>query len=387
MKHTFNLVSPSKEYSTIRLVVSHNGEKFRHSVGVTIKSSLWNQKARTVDKMCKDRKAWSIIGPIHARLVEKEISAMKRRDVVSAIAYALGSDEIPKERPQFWPYFKDWSERDTPSRRFRELAYKRISDIMGTDDDWEDIDGDWYFRFIQKCDELEYSHNYKSTLTAKLKTVMNEGFNRGFHKSEEFRKFVTSYKTADTIALTQDEVDSLWNADLNGKQADARDIFIVGVYCAGRFQDYSMLSEDNISKDGKLRYTQRKTGQSVVIPCSPRIKDVFARHGGRCPVITEQEVGRHIKAVCKAIGGSFNDVVEIRTSKGAEIKVEKKHRHELISCHTARRSGASILYKSGVPIRVCRFLTGHTTDSMFLNYVKVSKEEGADILAKSDFFK
>lgn len=387
MKHTFNLVSPNKEYSTVRLVVSHNGEKFRRSVGVTIKSSLWNQKARTVDKMCKDRKAWSVLGPIHARLVEREISAMKRKDVTAAIAYALGCDDIPMERPLFWSYFKDWSERDTPSRRFRELAYNRISDIMGTDDDWEDIDGDWYFRFMQKCDGLGYSHNYKSTLTAKLKTVMNEGFNRGFHKNDEFKKFITSYKSADTIALTKGEVDLLWEANLDGKQADARDIFIVGVYCAGRFQDYSMLSEDNISKDGKLRYAQRKTGQSIVIPCSPRIKEVFARHGGRCPVITEQEVGRHIKDVCKAIGGSFDDIVEIRTSKGVEIRVEKKHRYELVSCHTARRSGASILYKSGVPIRVCRFLTGHTTDSMFLNYVKVSKEEGADILARSDFFK
>lgn len=387
MKHTFNLVSPNKEYSTIRLVVSHNGEKFRQSIGVSVKTSLWNQKARTVDKMCKDKRVWAVVGPIHARLVEKEITAMKRRDVTAAISYALGRDEICAERPLFWPYFKDWAERDTPSRRFRELAYKRISGIMGADGDWEDIDGDWYFRFIRECDGIGYSHNYKSTLTAKLKTVMNEGFERGFHKNEDFRKFVTSYKAADTIALTQAEVDALWSADLTGKQADARDIFVVGVYCAGRFQDYSMLSEENISGDGRLRYTQRKTGQSVVIPCSPRIKEVFARHGGRCPAITEQEVGRHIKAVCKDIGGSFNDVVEIRTSKGAEIRVEKKHRYELVSSHTARRSGASILYKSGVPIRVCRFLTGHTTDSMFLNYVKVSKEEGADILAMSDFFK
>lgn len=387
MKHTFNLVSPNKEYSTVRLIVSHGGEKFRKSVGVTVRTSLWNQKGRTPDKMCKDRIAWETIGPIHARLVEREVTARKRRDVTDAISYAFGKDESPQQRPLFWQYFKDWSERDTPSRRFRELAYKRISELMGIDGDWEDINGDWYFRFVQKCDELKYSHNYKSTLTSKLKSVMNEGFNRGFHKSEEFRKFVTSYKTADAIALTQSEVDALWFAELTGREAMARDCFIVGVYCAGRFQDYSRLSNDNISEDGRLRYTQRKTGQSVVIPCSPRIKEVFARYGGRCPIITEQEVGRHIKAVCKAIGGSFNDVVEIRVSKGAEIKVYKKHRHELVSCHTARRSGASILYKSGVPIRVCRFLTGHTTDSMFLNYVKVSKEEGADILAKSDFFK
>ena len=387
MKHTFNLVSPNKEYSTVRLIVSHGGEKFRRSVGVTIKSSLWNQRARTVDKMCKDRRAWEVIGPIHAKLVEREVSATRRRDVVNAIEYALGVGGILPNRPSFWPYFKSWSERDVPSRRFRELAYKRISAIMGTDDDWEGIDGDWYFRFVQRCDALGYSHNYKSTLTAKLKTVMNEALARGLHSNTQFTRFSSSYKVADSIALTQPEVDALWSADLSGREADARDIFMVGVYCAGQFQDYAMLSEDNISGDGKLRYAQRKTGQSVVIPCSPRIKEVFDRHGGRCPAITEQEVNRHIKAVCKAIGGPFSDMVEIRTSKGSEIIVEKKRRYELVSCHTARRSGASLLYKSGVPIRVCRFLTGHTTDSMFLNYVKISKEEGADILATSAFFR
>jgi integrase len=386
MKHTFNLVSPSREYSTIRLVVSHNGEKFRKSAGVSIRTSLWNQKARTVDKMCKDKKVWEVIGPIHAKLVEKEVTAVRRRDVLAAISYALGLGDIPAGRPLFWPYFKDWSERDTPSRRFRELAYKRISAIMGTRDDWEDIDGDWYFRFLQKADALGYSPNYKSTLIAKLKTVMNEGMARGFHNSTEYKSFSTAYKTADTIALTQDEVDAIWSAKLSGVQARARDCFIVGVYCAGRFQDYSKLSEDNLV-GGKLRYVQRKTGQTVIVPCSPRIKEIFARNGGAVPRISEQEVGREIKKICKDLGGSFNEKVEIRKTRGKRSIIERHPRHELVSCHTARRSGASILYKSGVPIRVCRFLTGHTTDSMFLSYVKIGKEEGAEILAKSDFFK
>ena len=384
MKHTFNLVYPGREYSPIRLIVSHNGEKFRKSIGVTIQTRLWNQKGRTPDKMCKDRRAWEVIGPIHAKLVEKEVSARKRKDVLDAIRYAIGEDFTPSS-VHLWDYFKEWSERDTPSRRFRKIAYDRISAMMGTDDDWNDIDGDWYFRFIREADSLNYSPNYKSTLIAKLKTVMNEGLARGFHTNTEFKTFPTTYKTADTIALTQEEVDAIWNADLTGLQARARDCFIVGVYCAGRFQDYSQLSEDNIV-DGKLRYVQRKTGQTVIIPCSPRIREVFGRNGGRVPRISEQEIGREMKKICRDLGGSFNEKVEIHKTKGKKSIIEIHHRHELISTHTARRSGASILYKSGVPIRVCRFLTGHTTDSMFLNYVKVSKEEGAEILAKSGFF-
>lgn len=385
MKHTFNLVYPNKEVSPIRLIVSAHGEKFRKSTGVSIRTKLWNQKARTPDKMCKDADVWAVLGPIHAKLVEKEVTAFKRADVLNAIKYALGED-ITVSPEHLWDYFKEWSERECPSARFRKQAYERISDMMGTKDDWNDIDGDWLFRFERKANELKYSPNYRSTLLAKLKTVMNEAFNRGIHTNEDFRSFKTTYTPAETIALTQEEVDMLWRAELKGVQARARDCFVVGVYCAGRFQDYSQLSEDNV-QDGKLRYVQRKTGQTVVLPLSPRIREVFERNGGRCPRITQQEVGREIKKICRSLGGSFLNVVEIRKKSGDKIVVEKKQRCDMISCHTARRTGATILYKSGVPIRVCRFLTMHSTDSMFLKYVKISKEEGADILAESDFFK
>lgn len=385
MKHTFNLVYPGRESSPVRLVVSHGGEKFRRSLGVTVRTKLWNRKGKTPDKMCKDRKAWEVIGPVHAKLVEREVTARCRRDVLAAIGYALGEDATPQS-VGLWDYFREWSERDTPSRRFRQLAYKRISDMMGTADDWGDIDGDWHFRLVRKMDALGYSHNYKSTLAAKFRTMMKEAFERGIHANDAYRLFKAGYRTADAIALTQAEVDALWSAKLDGVQARARDCFIVGVYCAGRFQDYSQLSEENVA-GGRLRYVQRKTGKEVVIPCSPRILDVFARNGGRVPRISEQEVGREIKKICKDLGGPFLGKVEVRRTSGSRIVVEKKERWEMVSCHTARRSGASILYKSGVPILLCRCLTGHSSDSQFLAYVKMGKEEGADLLAKSEFFK
>lgn len=388
MTHTFNLIRPTAGRSAIRLIVSHKGKKYMKSTGISIDTSLWDMKAKgkSVLARCKHKGVLKKLSEIHARLIEREPDVRTERDVLAAIAYALGEDTATPSRPSFWPYFKEWSERESPSRRFRELAYKRLSDIMGTDDDWEDIGGDWYYRFIQRADALGYSSNYKSTLVAKVKTVMNEGLVRGYHDNRDFKVMKTAYKTADNIALTQSEVDALWGAELSGVRARARDCFIVGVYCAGRFQDYSQLSEDNVS-DGKLRYTQRKTGESVVIPCSPRILEVFARNGGRCPRVSEQEVGREMKKICEDLGGSFLSTVEIRKSAGSRIVIEKKRRCDMVSCHTARRTGASLLYKSGVPVRVCRFLTGHTTDSMFLNYVKVSKEEGADLLSGSEFFR
>ena len=395
MTHTFNLDKPNRPVSAIKIIVSHDGKKYKKNTGLSISTKLWKTDAKTFEKKCQDKAVWEKLSKINARLTEVETKDVNSEDdVLRYIDYALTGDmksiEPPKHplRPSFWDYFKEWSERDTPTLRFRKLAYRRLSALMGTNDDWEDINGDWYFRLTQKMNLEKYSHNYKSTLVAKLKTVMNEGLNRGFHQNEAFRKFSTSYETADTIALTQEEVDTLWNAELEGRQAEARDVFMVGVYTAARFQNYSILSKDNIQDgDMRIQFKQRKTQGEVLIPASPRVLSILERHGGKLPKITEQEIGRHIKTICKDLGGSFNDIIEVTVSEGNAYKVEKKHRYEMVTTHTARRTGATLLYKSGVPIRVCRFLTGHTSDTYFMKYIKIGTREAANILAKADFFK
>ena len=373
--------------SPMNLVVTHGGKIYKKALGITVRVKDF-KKQRVKDETVNGRLR-IIENVLNEHLNQFSNPKDIEKTIDAALAASRGEDALTfydPGRPFLWDYFEEWSHRGSERAKDRNLAYRRITSMMGRDTDWEDIDGDWYFRFNEKCNEHDYSHNYKSTMTAKLKTVMNEGFNRGFHKNEAFRKFNTSYIPSDTIALTQEEVDALWSAPLEGRAAQARDVFMVGIYCAGRFQDYSKISNENIS-DGKLRYVQRKTGTTVVIPCSPRIVTALERYGGVLPRITEQEVGRYIKSICRDLGGSFLNTVEVSKIRGDRKSVEKHQRWELVSTHTARRTGATLLYKSGVPIALCRLCTGHTTDQMFMRYLKIGKEEGADLLAKSEFFK
>jgi site-specific recombinase XerD len=61
-------------------------------------------------------------------------------------------------------------------------------------------------------------------------------------------------------------------------------------------------------------------------------------------------------------------------------------KYELISTHTARRSFATNAYKAGVPTLSIMKITGHTKESTFLKYIKVSAEENADMLKNHPFF-
>ena len=50
--------------------------------------------------------------------------------------------------------------------------------------------------------------------------------------------------------------------------------------------------------------------------------------------------------------------------------------------HTARRSFATNMYKRRFPTVSIMQLTGHTTEHNFLKYIKVTKEENAQMIAE-----
>jgi integrase len=64
-----------------------------------------------------------------------------------------------------------------------------------------------------------------------------------------------------------------------------------------------------------------------------------------------------------------------------------KEKWELVSSHTARRTGATNMYKAGIPTLAIMKVTGHTSESSFLKYINISKEENARMLAEHPYFK
>lgn len=399
MTYSFNLfdkqggVPPSRQKPTpLRLVINHKGKQYRKMIGISVLPCEF-RKQRTKDETV-NRKLKIIETTLDERLDQFSTPGQIADAIEAAMALKDGKPAeerkehavTPAPRPSFWEHFRSWADRDTASRKDRDLAYRRVSDIMGTAEDWEQIDEAWCFRFIQECNARRYSENYKATLIAKVKTVLIEGRKLGYHASEEYKRFKYRWETADTVALTKKEVDAIWKAKLTGRKAEARDVFILGVYTASRFQTYSRLSLDNIA-DGMIHFVQKKTGESVIIPCSPKVLTILKKHGGAAPRVSEQEVGRYMKDICREIGGSFNDMYEIRKSRGGRIIVEKHPKYELISTHTARRSGATILHLAGVPDFQLMKITGHTTLTNFQKYLRISKEENARMLAGLPFFK
>ena len=380
MTHTFNI-----DHSSIRLVVSADGKKYKKSTGLTIQPALWNQKAKSLRAKCKDAKVYEDLRLINLRMEEAEKDGL---DPDKAIEFALQgkvSAEKKQKRPTFWEYFKEWGERPSPVQRQRRLYPSIVSKLMGMREDWEDIDSAYYFRLCRAMDEYGCSINYKGAIISKLKVVMNEGYKQKFHKSEEFRQFKRMAEVPETIALTSEELDALWSCEeLTQMEKKARDLFIIGVYSVARWEDYSRLTTDNIS-NGMLNYEQLKTGRTVILPVSSRLQECLERNGGIAPKLSQQKFNDAIKRCCRKIG--MTEKMHLSKSRGVNRVSASHERWELVSSHTARRTGATMLYLSGVPIKRCMLVTGHSTEGNFLRYVRITKEENARMLADNEFFK
>jgi integrase len=137
--------------------------------------------------------------------------------------------------------------------------------------------------------------------------------------------------------------------------------------------------------DGVIRFTQVKTSASVLVPASPRLLLILDRNGGHAPHIAQQHLNEWIKRACKAVG--IDERVEVSSSDGLRRKTEIKRKYELVSSHTARRTGITLLYMTGIPLQQVMLISGHKDQDSIRHYLRLTKEENVALLKDNPFFK
>lgn len=61
-------------------------------------------------------------------------------------------------------------------------------------------------------------------------------------------------------------------------------------------------------------------------------------------------------------------------------------KYTLVTTHTARRTGATLMYLDGIDLLTIMKFTGHQTEAEFLKYIRVTAEENAIRLTKMKYF-
>lgn len=385
MRHSFNF-----DKGSIRLVATHNGKQYKRATGLTTREKLWDKKAKSLRAKCKDERIWPELRAMDIRAEDKQDEVRTEGDVLKIMEYAItgvmpAEETIGPGNPTFWEYFAEWANRPSTQVRQKKLCYNNIAKFMGQDFDWNDVDSAFHFRLVQKMQAAGFGINYQWKTVSQLKTVMSEGRKLKYHSNLDYQDFKTRREDPDTVYLTKEEVERLWNYEPKYElERKARDLFLLGVYSCARFSDYSRLSMDMI-RDGAIHFTQQKTASSVIVPASPRLLAILERNGGEAPHIAQQHLNEWIKRVAQNCG--IEDLVEVTSSNGLKHTTVQKKKYELISSHTARRTGITLLYMTGVPLQQVMLISGHKDEDSIRHYLRLTKEENVAILRDNPFFK
>ncbi|MES2620600.1 MAG: tyrosine-type recombinase/integrase [Bacteroidota bacterium] len=122
-----------------------------------------------------------------------------------------------------------------------------------------------------------------------------------------------------------------------------------------------------------------------MIPIRTELEALLKKHDYHPPKLTEQQLNGDIKIIGRKAG--ISELVELEGIRGGRKERKTYPKFELIKSHTARRTGATNMYLSGIPPIDIMKITGHKKESNFLKYIWVSKEETADKLSVHPYFK
>lgn len=273
---------------------------------------------------------------------------------------------------------KEFKEKDKALRPLKKL-------------DFEDINLSFYKQFVEGFLSSEgYQVNTIGRFVKALKYMMQKALIEKKHHNREFQEGAFSGFSEDShaIYLTNDEIEKIYNHDLSKDERmdKARDAFIVLCETALRVSDYRQI-DINIKEHNKRKFIhiyQTKTSDKVVIPLTPRMEAILQKYDGKLPRIPEQYVNKYIKTIAFSCG--LTEKISWPAQKFGKKYTASAQKWELISCHTARRSSCTNMYKAGIPVIDIRKISGHRTEKSFLAYIRITPEETAERLAIHPYF-
>jgi len=290
------------------------------------------------------------------------------------------------------------------------VAFNRLTDFEKKKRkvyDFDDIDMEFYRDFTAFMKKIDYGLNTIGKTIKVIKTVLRCAEEDGYHTNHNYmaHSFKAPKTDADSIYLTREEIQKITDLDLSGKcqgMQDARDIFLIGVWTAQRVSDYNNIQPEDIRKetirswdeDGNLsertvrtiHIVQQKTGKKVVIPCNKALRTILDKYPDGLPHLSEQKINKYLKDIGEMC--EFFDSVEVRNTKGGTLQTETFKKYELMHTHTARRTGATLMFLSGMNVYdICK-ITGHSNIKTLERYIKANELETVKKITDTyDYFK
>ena len=253
------------------------------------------------------------------------------------------------------------------------------------------IDEDFKKEFVDYQKREGYAKNTIQKELAFIKTFCKQARYMGLEVSSQMDNLKTEKENIEKIYLNIEELSKIESLDNLPQDLDeARDWLVISCFCGQRISDFMRFNKEMIREEnGKkfIEFTQRKTNKIMTVPLHHKILDILDKRYGEFPkAIFFHKYNQLIKTICKI--AKIDDLVKGSRMKKigtGKFKYRKKdgvyEKHELITSHVGRRSFASNYYGK-IPTTYLIFITGHSSEKMFLNYMGKSNKDLAVEVSK-----
>ncbi len=423
LKNSQKSITPAKQKETlISLIFSYgyseldrnNKKKYiplRYSTGIKVKPHHWNKnKSRVKEVSTYDYKSINTflenletlvkktnrenpnLRPDELRILLKRLRHSKTTEKTTLNTYIdtfLEEIETGNRKTQKGT---NYAKGTIKTYKNFKVTFAKFQDHKSKIYDFKDITINFYLEYTNFLSNNGANPNTVGKHVKTLKSIMRYARETNLHNNSEIdnKAFKVIKQKVENVYLSEDEIEKIYTLDLsNNKALDiARDVFLAGCYTAQRYSDYSKLTKSNIKKYDKTEFielTQAKTKEKVIIPIRTELYTILKKYNFTLPKTHNQKVNKYIKEVCKL--AEIDIPIDKTVYKNGLSNIVEVAKYKLITTHTARRSGATNMYLGGIPTIDIMKITGHTSESSFLKYILVTKQQTAQNLSLHPYFK
>jgi len=309
-----------------------------------------------------------------------------------------GPKNIPKDIVRFIDYYIEIRRNEIKKAsivKFNVIKHKlqRLEVRLSKTIYINEINEDFKQEFYNYCKEENYSQNTIQRELNIIKTFCKFARSKGIEVDSELDSLKLPKEKIDNIYLSLKEIGLIESTDIDKPHhSNARDWLIISCFTGQRISDFMRFTKEMIRiEKGKslIEFEQQKTGKLMTIPIHAKVQQILDKNKGEFPhKISDQRYNDYIKEVCKIAGideeikgkkqlniSKQNNIQKIRRVEGIYPK------YELVTSHIGRRSFATNYY-GDIPTSYLIYVTGHSSEVMFLNYIGKSNKDMALELTK-----
>lgn len=232
---------------------------------------------------------------------------------------------------------------------------------------------------------------------ATLKAFLTEMRKQKINTYSDFEDFEATRDYETTIMyLTEPELLKLYSLEVKegSTLAHIKDAFCFACFTGIRFSDWSSTKPENIvslnNGNGQiikaLKFTMYKVHKEVVVPLNDHALSILEKYKDTLPgkkllpTYTNQETNRCLKELGKM--ACIDEVIQEVKKSGAKRITYTNAKHEILTCHDARNTFATLYLEKGGRPEVLQKLLGHSNFKQTMRYVKIVEKT-----VISDYFK